>query len=128
KFDADFYGELHDPSRYVSVKTVEKTTFEGRPCYKLSLVRKDGSEDFDFYDVQTGLKAGTIGTRETSMGSITATQAQTDYKNFGDLLHASVVKQTAMGVQQVLMITAVEYDKVDPSVFALPPDIKALIK
>ncbi len=128
RFDADFYADLHDISRYTSIKTIDRTTFDGRSCYKVSLVRKDGGEDFDFYEVESGLKAGTLATRETSMGAITATQAVSDYKKFGDVLQPSVVKQTAMGVQQVLTFTLIEYDKVDPAVFALPADIKALVK
>ena len=60
KFDADFYSDLHEPGRYASMKTVEKTTFDGRPCYKISLARKDGGEN-EFYDVETGLKAGLWG-------------------------------------------------------------------
>ncbi|MCA1561300.1 MAG: hypothetical protein LC804_13910, partial [Acidobacteria bacterium] len=64
RFDTEFYGELHDDSRYQSMTTMERTDFEGRPCYKIRLVRKSGGEDFEFYDVNTGLKAGRIATRE----------------------------------------------------------------
>jgi hypothetical protein len=110
------------------MKTVDKAPFDGRLCYKVSLVRKDGGEDFDFYEVESGLKAGSLATRETSMGAITATQVVSDYKKFGDVLQPSVVKQSAMGVQQVLTFTLIEYDKVDRSVFTLPPDIKTLVK
>jgi len=128
RFDADYYADLHDPARYASMKTVEKTLFDGRFCYKISLVRKEGGEDFDFYEVASGLKAGSLATRDTPMGSITATQVQTDYKKFGDVLQPSVLKQTAMGIQQVLTFTSIEYDKVDRSVFELPAEIKALVK
>src|SRR3990172_163107 len=128
RFDADFYSDLHDPARYKSMTTVEKTTFEGRPCYKLSLVKTDGTEDFEYFDVETGLKAGMTGTRETPMGSITATQMQSDYRKFGDLLQPTTLKQRAMGVEHVFSITSVEYDKVDSSTFQPPPEIKALIK
>ncbi len=31
KFDADFYSDLHEDGRFASMKTVEKTTFEGTP-------------------------------------------------------------------------------------------------
>lgn len=44
KFDSDYYSDLHEPERYASMKTIEKTTFEGRPCYKISLARKDGGK------------------------------------------------------------------------------------
>lgn len=128
KFDADFYSDLHESGRYVSMKTVEKTTFEGRPCYKLSLVRKNGDEDFDYYDVETGLKAGATGTRESPMGPLSLTQTHSDYRKFGDLLVPTTMKQTAMGVQQVLTITTVDFDNVPPSMFEPPAQIKALLK
>lgn len=128
KFDADFYSDLRESARYASLKTVEKTTFEGRPCYKLSLVRQNGAEDFDYYDVETGLKAGATGTRESSMGPLSVTQTHADYKKFGDLLVATTLKQTAMGGQQVMTITSIEFDNVPPSTFDPPAQIKALIK
>jgi hypothetical protein len=128
KFDADFYSDLHEEGRYVSMKTVEKTTFDGRPCYKVSLVKKDGGEDIDFYDVETGLKAGAVVTRESQMGPMTVTQVHSDYKKFGGMLMATTMKQTAMGVEQVLKITSIEFDNVEPSTFEPPAQIKALIK
>ena len=128
KFDADFYSDLHDDGRYASMKTVEKITFDGRPCYKVSLVKKDGGEDFDFYDVETGLKAGAMGTRESQMGPMPVTQVHSDYKKFGNLLVATTLKQTAMGVEQVSKINTIEFDNVPPETFDPPAQIKALIK
>jgi hypothetical protein len=128
KYDADFFSELHDDSRYASITTVERTDFEGRPCYKVKLVRKNGGEDFEFYDVETGLKAGRIATRETPMGTITGTSVETDYKKFGNLLLPSTVKNTMMGMQQLITIASVEYDAVPPAAFDPPAEIKALIK
>jgi hypothetical protein len=128
KLDADFYTELRDPKKYVSVKTVEKATFDGRPCYKVSLNRIDGVEDFDFYDVATGLRAGSVSTRESPMGTMTMTSVESGYKKFGNLMQATAVTQKVMGVEQTITLTSVEYDKVDPAVFEPPAAIKALIK
>jgi hypothetical protein len=128
RFDADFYSELHEAARYDSMTTVEKTTFEGRPCYKVRLVRRGGGEEFEFYDVETGLKAGGITTRESPMGPITATTVEGGYKRFGALLQATTLKSTAMGLEQSVTLTAVEYDTVKPSVFEAPAAIKALVK
>jgi hypothetical protein len=128
RFDSDFLSELHTDTRYESMTTLEKTDFEGRPCYKLRLVRRGGGEDIEFYDVETGLKAGTITTRESPMGSITGTSIETDYKKFGPLLQPTTIKQTVMGIQQVITLTSVEYDKVDPAIFDAPAQIKALVK
>jgi len=128
KFDGDFYSDLHDEGRYASMKTVEKTTFDGRPCYKVSLVKKDGAEDFDFYDVETGLKAGAMLSRESQMGPMPVTQVHSDYKKFGNLLVPTTLKQTAMGVEQVLKVNTFEFDNVPDSTFEPPAQIKALIK
>jgi hypothetical protein len=127
-FDSDFDSALNIASRYQTMKTLEKTTFDGRQCYKLSLVRKDGGEDIEFYDVATGLKAGAIVSRKSPMGTVTATVTMSEYKKFGDLLQPTVLKQSVTGVEILTTVTAIEYDKVDPAVFELPAAIKALIK
>ena len=128
RFDSDYYGELKAADRYESMTTLERTMLEGRPVYKLRLVRKGGGEDIEFYDVETGLKAGSTNTRETPMGTITATTIETDYKKFGNMLVPTTIKQSGMGVEQVMTITSVEFDTVDAKVFDPPAQIKALIK
>jgi hypothetical protein len=128
KLDSDFYSGLEPEKRYESITTVERTTFDGRECYKVRLVRHGGGEDFQFYDVKTGLRAGGIVTRETPMGNMTASSTETDYKPFGGVLQATKMTNTAMNLQQVMTFDTFEYDKVDPSVFALPDPIKALVK
>ena len=127
-FDANFDGALGIASRYDAIKTVEKTTFEGRPVYKVALTRKGGGDDIEFYDVETGLKAGGTIERKNPMGTISVTSTLSDYKKFGDILHPTTMKQTMTGVQVVTTFTSIEYDKVDPSVFELPAQIKALVK
>lgn len=128
KLDADFYSDLRDPKKYTSVKTVEKTTCEGKPCYKVALTRIDGAQDFDLYDAETGLRAGSIITRESPMGTMTVTSSVGGYQKFGDVLVPTTQSQKVMGVEQVLKITSVEFDKVDPAAFTPPDAIKALIK
>jgi hypothetical protein len=128
KLDADFHSELRDPKQYPEVRTIEKTTFDGRPCYKVSVKRIDGAEDFDFYDVATGLRAGSIMTRQGPMGAMTITNVEGDYKKFGKLTQATTMTQQIMGMEQKMTLTSIEYDKVDPAVFEPPAAIKALIK
>jgi hypothetical protein len=128
KFDAAYDADLHDPGRYKAMQTIEKTTFEGRPCYKLSLTHLDGTEDIEYYDVENRFKVGAVATRDSPMGPVQVTQLYGDYKKFGDLLVPTTMKQATMGVQQVLTFTVVEFDTVQPSVFEPPAAIKALLK
>lgn len=128
RFDSEFHSELRTQDRYVSLTTLEQVDFEGRSCYKVRLVRKTGGEDIEFYDVATGLKAGSITTRETQMGTVTGTTVETDYKKFGNLLQPTTVRSQVGGLQQVITISSVDYDSVPASTFDLPPGIKALLK
>lgn len=127
--DADFDGSLGIASKYDAIKTVEKTTFEGRPVYKIALTRKiGGGDDIEFYDSETGLKAGGIVQRKNPMGTLTVTSIVSEYKKFGNLLQPTVMKQRTQGVEIITTFTSFEYDKVDPAVFELPTEIKALVK
>lgn len=128
KLDADFYSELRDPKIYPEAKTLAKTTFDGRLCYKVGLKRIDGAEDVDYYDVATGLRAGSENTRETPMGTITQTSIEGGYKKFGKLMQPTMLATKAMGVEQKITLTMVEYDTLTPSAFEPPAPIKALIK
>jgi hypothetical protein len=128
RFDSDYYSELRADSRYASITTLERVDFEGRPCYKVRLVRKNGGEDIEFYDVATGLKAGSITTRETQMGTVTGRTVESDYRKFGNLLQPTKVVSHIGGLEQVVTIASIEYDSVQPSVFELPAGIKALLK
>lgn len=127
-FDAQFDGALGVASRYDAMKTLEKTTFQGKPAYKIALTRKGGGDDIEFYDVESGLKLGGMIERKNPMGTIAVTSALADYKKFGDLLQPTVMTQTMTGVQLITTFTSIEYNTVDPSVFELPAEIKALVK
>ena len=128
KLDYDFESELNPAARYSAMKTLEKTTFDGRDVYKVSMTRKEGGEDIEFYDVNTGLRAGSIKTRKGPMGDMTVTSTITDYKKFGPMLVPTTLKQAITGIEIVMTFTTYEFDTVDPSVFALPAEVKALIK
>jgi hypothetical protein len=129
KFDSDFDSGLRDDARYEYMKTVEKTTFEGRPVYKVVLKPKGrSSEDIEYYDVETGLKAGGEVTRNSPMGAVSVVSIQSDYKKFGDVLQPTMLKQKVMGIEQIMTFTTIEYDTVDPSAFEIPAAVKALIK
>lgn len=128
KAEADFYAPLHDESSYTSMETVEATKFEGKDCYKLKLVRKNGHETIEFYDVKTALLNGTISTQESPMGSIPVTSVMGEYKDFGGVKSPTKISLKFGPAEIVLTITSVEINKVADSAFELPAPIKALVK
>jgi hypothetical protein len=128
KFNSDFFGNLHDPSRYKSAETVELVEFDGRQCYKVKLVRLSGAEGFEFFDAATGLGAGMIASNDTPMGKVEQTSVFGDYKDFGGIkFPTKIVQKGAMGEVTITLKTT-EFDGVDPATFALPDAVKALVK
>lgn len=126
--DAEFDSSLHTDKSYRSLETVETTQFEGRPAYKVKATRTNGDEDLEFYDVDTGLLVGAILTRESPMGPVTATHVTSDYKTFGGMKVATKITQKVMGTEQVITISAVDFDPIDKAQFTPPASIQALIK
>lgn len=124
---ADFLGPLNIEAYVDSASVVEETEFEGRPCQKVRVVTKWGEEYVEFYDLETGLLAGNIRTQESPMGPVEATTILSDYQDFGGIQVPSRTVQRMMGMEQVITVTTVEFDTVDPAIFALPDEIAALI-
>lgn len=123
---ADPMAAVRDPSVFTSMTTVEQTAMGGQACYKVRLVWKSGRESFDCYAVDSGLLVGSITNQESPMGTMSVTTLVSDYKNFGGVRMPTRMTQEAMGQQQVMTITSVEFDVVDDAAFALPAEIAAL--
>jgi len=115
------------PEKYVkSAETIEKTTFDGKEAYKVKIVLHNGEEYVEIYDVKTALNIGTIRKSETPMGAVETISTITEYQKYDGQLVSTKVKQSAMGMDQVLTITSVEFAAPPASTFELPKEIKAL--
>jgi len=102
--------------------------FEGRRCYKLRIVRNAGQPDEEFYDVETGLLAGSVILRESPMGAVKATNVLSDYKPFGGVRLATRGVQRQSGVEQVITILTVEHDTVPATAFDPPAEIRTMLQ
>jgi hypothetical protein len=129
KYNSDFFGNIHDMARYKSAETIELADFDGRKCYKVKIVRLTGAEGFEFFDSATGLGAGTIASVDSPMGGkIEQTSVFGDYKDFGGVkIPTRITQKGAMG-EVIITIKSMEFDNVDPAMFALPDAVKALVK
>ncbi len=126
KQQADPHSTL-TPEKYIKTsETTEKTTFDGKEAYKVKIVLHNGEEYFEIYDAKNGLNIGTIRNTETPMGPIETTSTISEYQKFDGQLMTTKVKQAAMGIEQVLTITTVEFTAPPAGTFELPKEIKAL--
>jgi len=125
---ADPLATLRDDSLVKSKETVERSEIDGRSCYKVRLVWTSGRQTYDCYDTATGLLVATIGTQESPMGAIEVTTVMSEYRDFGGVKMPMRLTQSAMGQQQVMTVTDIQFDTVPAGAFELPAEIKALLK
>lgn len=125
---ADMFSMLH-PDRFVkSMETVERTDFDGRECYKVKVVTQWDEEYFEFFEVESGLLAGSVRKQATPMGEIEATTTLSDYEEVDGVLLPTRTVQTTMGIEQVVTIDEIETVEVEEDAFALPAEIRALVQ
>ncbi len=127
QMQADFLSALHDEKNYTSMETIELADFEGRKAYTLRLVRAGTDTTYEYFDAETGLMIGSKATRDTQMGPMTATTVLSNYKDFGGIQMPTTTTVRTMGQEIVMSVTSLEWDKVEPSVFELPAEIKVLV-
>jgi hypothetical protein len=120
---------LRPADRVRSVETVELTTMNGQPCYKVKVTSISGRESFDCYSTQTGLLVAMMQTQESPMGAVQVTSLFDEYKDFGGLRTPTKVRLQMMGQEQVLTIDRVEFDNPDdPKAIELPEQVKPLVR
>jgi hypothetical protein len=124
---ADFYGDLHYDDRYTSMETVERVEFAGEPTYKVKLVDEKGKETMEYFSVESGLKVGSEGEQTSEMGTMLVVTELRDYTEVEGRMVPMTTVSKMMGMEMSMKIASVSFEPVDPSVFALPENIKTLI-
>ena len=124
---ADFFSTFQDSANYPGAETVELSDFEGRKCYKVRVVRNK-MQGFEYFDATTGLLAGISGTTATPQGNVESTTIIAEWAEYGGVKFPKRMEQRSVAGTATITWTAVEFDKVDPAVFDLPPAVKALVK
>jgi hypothetical protein len=128
KDQADFFGDLHDYTRFASVETLEPTEFEGRRVYPVRMVRASGDTLVEFFDMGTGLSAGSRTAVRTPTGRFETTSVVGEYKEFGGLIVATRIEQRNPNFLLIIRIEKVEFDTLDEAALAPPESVRALIK
>ena len=113
---------LWEPGSYTSAEVLDAIDFEGAKVWPVKIVSKAGRTRTVYYDQTTGLKLGE--TVQADAGEMKIVYA--DYKPFGAMKVPTKVTQGTPNGDVILNVTAVKFDPIDASVFALPDAVKAL--
>jgi len=125
--DADMYYPAHVMDYFSSMEVVDVTDFEGHTCYHLKGTNKWGRVNEHFYDTTTGLLVGYRFNTSWRGGAGDESEVFSEYKDFGGWQIPTRKVSKSADATQVETITAVSFDDVDDSVFALPEAVKAVL-
>jgi hypothetical protein len=110
-----------------SSETVEKKTIAGQECYQVKHTWKSGKVSFDCFAVADGLLIGMQSKQSTPMGDMDMMSTLGGYKDFGGFKRATTMTQEVMGQQQIITISAWEWDNVEVKEMDVPAEIKAML-
>ncbi len=101
----------------------------GKPCYKVVVTPPDLPPQTLFFDKDSHLLAKVIMTLETQAGTFPAEVQASDYRKVDGILMAFKTVTKVMNQERITSIDTVQQNVSLPEdTFALPPDIKALVK
>jgi hypothetical protein len=124
---ADFFADLHDLSRFATVETVDRTTFEGRPTYRVRMTRPSGEVLTEYFDAETGLSAGIAASVTGPMGPMELVSVFQGYQRFGGVQRPTRTIQRNPQFETLLTISAIEFDAIEDEAVAMPAAVRALI-
>lgn len=125
---ADFFGDLHDYSRFARVETVGEEEFGGRRAWRVRMVRASGDTLYEFFDVERGLTLGSETSVDTPAGRLRTTSLLADYEDFDGLKVATRIEQRNPQFRMVILVSKVEFDTLDEAAVAPPEAVQALLK
>lgn len=125
--DAWFDATLHEAGHVREMSTLGRELFDDKPAFKVRVILASGSQQFEYFDVATGLQLGSEAVRATPQGAVQTVNILREYKRLGSLLQATVFVQRALGFEQVVTITSCEYNVVPGDAFDPPPAVRALV-
>ena len=124
--NASFDSNIDFAKVFPTMETVGERTVDGHACWNVRMVSANGTEVQNCFDKESGLLVGSIAKQRGQMGEATADIVLSEYKDFDGLKLATRMSITAAGQQIVRVIRSVSHAPVADSIFALPPEIRAL--
>jgi len=123
---ADPLAVLH-PERYVaSMQTVEETDFGEARCYRVRVTTPWGESYDEFFNKETGLPQGSVRRQASPQGDVEIAAQIMEYRTVAGVRLPRVVRAEMMGMQIINRVDSTEIRAIPDSVFALPPEVRAL--
>ena len=125
---SDFHGDmLRSYAGVVARETVARTELDGQPCWRVRVTWRSGRETAECYAEDTGLLIGTWSTQVSASGTAQVTTLLGEHREFGGVKLPTRVRQRVGAQEQVVTLTSVEVNVVEPDAFEPPAAIRTLL-
>ena len=127
--EAAFDADLRPERTYAKMETLRIEPVQGRPAYVVQLTpRGGGAPRTSYYDKESGRLVKFVITSVRDMGTVRAESTVEDYRPEGALLLPHKVTLSALGMEQILIFDSLSIAPVPEAVYAMPAEVKALLK
>jgi len=124
--NANFDNNVDFAKVFPTMETVGERTVNGSACWNVRMVSASGTEVHSCFDKASGLLVGSIAKQQTDAGEVTTDVVMAEYRDFDGLKMPTRVTVNMRQQQIVTTVKSVSHAPVADSIFALPPEIKAL--
>lgn len=127
--EATFNAELIWKELYPKAELAGVVQFAGQPAYKVTLTAADGDTQTRYFAKDTLLPLGAEMVAKSQMGNIPGESTVSDWREVNGIKFPHKILQKQGPQTFEILIDKIELDPaLDPSAFALPPEIAALQK
>ena len=126
RHSADMDATVDIARMYPTMQTVERSTAQGRPCYRVRMVTAEADTAYACFDEASGLMSTMESKQVSPMGTVEARVSFEDYKDFGGIKMPSRTVTSTMGQEMVMTIKSVTNEPIAESEFVLPAEVQAL--
>jgi hypothetical protein len=100
-----------------------ETTFDGRKCWALKVVRKSGNEEINYYDAASYLLAGTV--EHSAAAETWVVTTYRDYQAVGGFKFPTRIDCRRRWNHFVIRLSSIEVNTVEDSAFKMPSGSRA---
>lgn len=123
---ADMNSMTRSADQFTKIEPAGEGDVDGDKTVCLKLTWKSERETTECYSTTSGLLLETRSKSVTQMGEVESISRLSDYRSVSGIMVPHKMTQSAMGMQQIMTTTAVEFGPQPATLFELPAEIKAL--
>lgn len=125
---ADFQADLNVTQHFDNIQVLGRHMFHDVETYELKMVDRNGKDVFAYFSTDSGRQVGLKGMFESAVGPLPVETLMSEYESFDGVFLPTVYETHFRDIVQHMKIEKVSHERVDESVFEVPPAIRTLLE